>query len=324
VIRQWIIKHVLKFIVKSILRWLSNRCEPKAADGSNAGFVLIAIIWIAGLLAVSATAFIATTTAQIFLARNVSEGMRLDSAASGVARLVAYRLASQEALSASSLQGLACQWNKDIEVLFRVQDQGGLVDLNTSSPDLLMALLNAMTGDLQKSRDIYQAIQDFKDPDKESMQGGVEPERYSGKVYGPKNAPFETPLELDQIPEISDALFLRIQTFVTVQSQQSGIDLAVAPENLKKMLESGLQSNADVQLFNQPSPSRIFTIDAVAYRKSGGVFQRRTMVNILRQPERPFATLEWRRASTIQRPSPASKAITPCFNGQFATILHQE
>jgi general secretion pathway protein K len=305
----------LKIAITSFLKQLWSRSTANTADASNAGFVLIAVIWIAGLLAISATAFVAATTAQIFLARNVSEGMRLDGAASGVARLVAYRLALPEAQTAGPPQWLSCRWSKDIEVMFQVQDQGGLVDLNTSNPDLLIALLNGLTRDPQLSRSIHQAIQDFKDPDALAQEGGAEPGLYAGKPYGPKNAPFETPLELDQIPEISDAMFLKVQNYVTVQSQQSGIDLTLAPDDLKQVLNAGVQPGNDLQQFNQPSPSRIFTIDAVASRKAGGIFQRRAMVNVLRQPEKPFAILEWRRASTAQKPFPASKPMGPCFNG---------
>jgi general secretion pathway protein K len=315
IIRHMLKRPVVKFSITSILKFVRSRCESKVAGLSNEGFVLIAVIWIAGLLAVAATAFVANTTAQIFLARNVSEGMRLEGTASGVAKLIGYRLALSQSQAGVSGQWLTCDWNKDIKVLFRIQDQGGLVDLNTSSPDLLMALLNGLTRDPQLSRTIFRAIQDYKDPDSLAFDGGAEQSLYAGKAYGPKNAPFETPLELDQIPEISDAMFLKIQDYVTVQSQQFGIDLSVAPDVLKETLKLGLQGGADLQLFSQPSPSRIFAIDAIAHLKNGGIFQRRVLVNVLRQPERPFAVLEWRRASTVQKPLPGSKPTGHCVSG---------
>ena len=182
----------------------------RAHQNRDDGFVLIAVIWVAGLLAVSATAFVATTTAQIFLARNVSEEMRLDGAASGVATLRAFNLSQPDAKLSGVSKWQTCSWDTDTSVVWRVQDQGGLVDLNTANPDLLLGLLTGLTKNPQLARKIQDAMQDFKDPDQIVASGGAEPTVYKDKSYGPKNAPFETPFELDQIPEISDTLLLRL------------------------------------------------------------------------------------------------------------------
>jgi general secretion pathway protein K len=280
------------------------------------GFVLIAVIWFAGLLAVSATAFVATTTAQIFLARNVSEEMRLDGAASGVATLTAYNLSQPDAKISELSKWQTCAWNTDINVTWLVQDQGGLVDLNTANPDLLLALLTGLTKNPQLARKILTEVQDFKDPDQIAASGSAEPTLYNGKAYGPKNTPFETPFELDQIPDISDELFLALQNLVTVQSQQQGIDLTVAPDFLQALLKAGVRSGVDIQEFNVPSPARVYAIDAVAHRGGGGTYHRRAMVNLLRQPEKPFAMLEWRRSNTETAPKTEVKPSTPCFNAR--------
>jgi hypothetical protein len=69
-----------------------------------------------------------------------------------------------------------------------------------------------------------------------------------------------------------------------------------------------------VQQFNTPSAARIYAIEAIATRKGGGVFERRTVINLLRQPEKPFAILEWRKASTIPNDQNTPKPERPCFN----------
>ncbi len=278
--------------------------------------MLIAVIWIAGLLAVSATTFVAMTTAQIFLARNVSEEMRLDGAANGVATLTAYNLSQPDAKLSGVSKWQTCSWNTGISVVWRVQDQGGLVDLNTANPDLLLALLTGLTKNPQLARRIQDAMQDFKDPDQIVASGGAEPTFYEGTSYGPKNAPFETPFELDQIPEISDELFLALQNFVTVQSQQQGVDLTVAPDELQVFLKAGIQSGLDIQQFNVPSPARVYAIDAIAQRSGGGTYHRRAMVNLLRQPEKPFAVLEWRRSNKAVADKTKTKPGSPCFSAR--------
>jgi general secretion pathway protein K len=287
----------------------------RIAKSREDGFVLIAVIWIAGLLAVSAMAFLSMTTAQIFLARNIGESLVLDGAASGMATLASFELAQSNALQQSP-QWQSCTLNADITVNFRVQDQGGLVDLNTANPDLMLALLSGLTRNPARARNIYAEIQDFKDPDQLLSSGGQEPTQYAGKSYGPKDAPFETPFELDQIPSLSDDEFQALQTLVTVQSQQSGLDLAMAPKELDVLLKAGLTSGVDVQQFNIPSPARIYAIDAIAKRKGGGTFARRTVINLLRQPEKPFAILEWRRATRFPDELSIPKPARPCFNAR--------
>jgi general secretion pathway protein K len=300
------IKALSRLSAEAMLRFRSRQ------DAGDRGFVLIAAIWIAGLLAVTATAFLATTTAQIFLARNVSQGARLDAAASGMARLTAYNLAMANGPAVGKPVAKSCTWGDDIVITAVVQDQSGLIDLNTASPNLLLALLTGLSGEAEEAQQIFDAIQDYKDPDQISLSGGREVNHYDGKPYGPKNAPFETPFELDQIPQISDALFLRLQSLVTVQSQQAGVDLSKAPEELLNALKAGLQAGTELSQFNVPSSDRMFAIDVIASRKGGGSFHRRMVVNLLRQPERPFAVLEWRRANGAVPVNISSSPVGPC------------
>jgi general secretion pathway protein K len=302
----WSARHMLA----SMKHFLVGATKPR-----EDGFVLIAVIWIAGLLAVTATAFLSLTTSQIFLARNVTESQVLDGAASGMATLASYDLAQSNTVQGAP-QWTNCAWNREIAVTIHVQDQGGLVDLNTASPDLMLALLSGLTKSRDRARNIFEEMQDFKDPDQVSVSGGQEPTIYIDKSYGPKNAPFETPFELDQIPSIADNEFITLQQFVTVQSNQSGLDLTAAPIELVDLLKSGIGAGRDVQQFNIPSPARVYALDTTARRTGGGIFQRHTVINLLRQPEKPFAILEWRRASSFSSDNDQPPATRPCFNAR--------
>ena len=170
-------------------------------------------------------------------------------------------------------------------------DQASLV------PKTISQSFEGLTRAPQLSRRILGDIHDFKDPDHLSAHGGDEPANYENTTLGPKNSPFESPFELDRIPSISNQLFSRLQDFVTVQSQQAGFDLDKAPEDLLVTINSGLKPGTDMQIYNQPSPTRIYTIDTVAQRGGGGRFHRKVMINLLWQPEKPFAILEWQRSS---------------------------
>ncbi len=60
----------------------------------DAGFVLVSVIWIAGLLAVVATAFAITVRSHTLAGSNVVYNTRAESVADGMALLPRYRLAA--------------------------------------------------------------------------------------------------------------------------------------------------------------------------------------------------------------------------------------
>lgn len=292
----------------------AQRNSPETdSDRADHGFVLISVIWIAGLLAVVATAFAITVRSHTLAGSNVIYNTRAESVADGMALVTALRLASPANVSElPKLNGEAthCQWSDDIAVAISIQDQGGLVDLNTASPDLLLALLQGMGADDVKSAEIVAALQDFRDPDSQSASGGIEPAMFPGKAYGPKNAPLAIPEEIDQVPELDDALFHRLMPFVTVTSQQSGIDLSSAPRKLLDLLGT----RDSVVRFSSPSPAKTFSIDVTAELKNGSRYRRQALVSLLRQPDRPFAILAWRRGGDAGETSPLPTSGPACFN----------
>ncbi len=292
----------------------SNKTESSSdSRDADAGFALISVIWIAGLLAVVATAFAITVRSHTLAGSNVIYNTRTESVADGMALATALRLAvPANAAEPLKLNGEAsyCQWSDGIAVSISIQDQGGLVDLNTASPDLFKTLLQGLGADEAKSTEILVAFQDFRDPDSQSASGGIEPENFPGKAYGPKNAPLAIPEEIDQVPELDDALFHKLMPFVTVTSQQPGIDLSSAPQKLLDLL-----GNRDAALhFASLSPAKTFSIDVTAELKNGSRYRRQALVSLLRQPDRPFAILAWRRGGDSGETPPLPVNGPACIN----------
>jgi general secretion pathway protein K len=272
------------------------------------GFVLIAVIWIAGLMAVIATAFVITVKSHTLIARNVVFNTKAEYIADGMAKLVASRLVRNTGDGSQKFNGVTgfCQWSQDAIAGFRVQDQGGLVDLNLASPELLAALFAG----LHMPAGLINSIQDYRDPDLVSVDGGAEPEVYAGKNFGPKNASFVTVEELDQVPGIDDAVFARLSRFLTVHSQQTGFDLTHAPAQLLTVLGTRSAAATELAQFSSVSPSKIFGIDVVVKTKQGATFYRKAIFVLVLQPDRPFTILSWqqgRSATDWTFPSAAQK-----------------
>jgi general secretion pathway protein K len=291
---------------------LNHSFKTKPED-TDAGFVLVSVIWIAGLLAVVATAFAITVRSHTLAGSNVVYNTRAESVADGMALATALRLATPANVNETlKLNGgtTYCQWSNDIAVAVAVQDQGGLADLNTASPELLTTLMLGLGADEAKSAEIVAALQDFRDPDSQSASGGVEPAIFPGKAYGPKNAPLAIPEEIDQVPELDDELFHKLMPFVTVYSQQSGIDLSSAPQQLLNLLGTSESASR----FSSPSPTKTFSIDVTAELKNGSRYRRQALVSLLRQPNRPFAILAWWRGGDSGETPSLPSSGPACFN----------
>ncbi len=258
------------------------------------GFVLVAVIWIAGLLAVIATAFALTVRSHTVLARNTVFNTKAEYVADGMAHMLALKLAALSGDVNLDRSGVFsfCQWSPEILVAWRIQDQAGLVDLNTASPQLLAAFFKGLG--LQSHRLAADLI-DFRDPDSASAEGGTEPKIYEGKSYGPKNAPFAMTAEIDQLPEIDEGSFKLLLPFLTVQSQQQGFDPTVAPEQLLKLLGASGRTDPVLTGFSSPSAHKTFSIDVLVETKQKARFYRQANVTLLLQPDRPFAMLSWQR-----------------------------
>jgi general secretion pathway protein K len=277
------------------------------------GFVLVSVVWIAGLLAVVATSFVIAVRSYTLAGANAASNARAESIADGMAVLTATRLAAGTPFK---LDGEAryCRWSDDVTVAVAVQDQGGLVDLNTASPGLLAALLRGLGAGEAAAAAMQEDLLDFRDADSQTTSGGAEPATYPGKSYGPKNAPLAVGAEIDQVQGIDGDFLRRLMPHVTVYSQQPGLDPAVAPQALRTLL--GMAGNAGEQphRFASPSPAKVFAIDAVAELDNGARYRRLTVVSLLRQPERPFAILEWRRAGDPEGSRPLPRTGDACVN----------
>lgn len=274
------------------------------------GFVLISVIFITGLLAVSTTAFVANVRSHTLFARATLYNHQLEAAADGIARLTALQFATREVSRPFPVQ-LACRWDKDITVRYAIQDQAGLVDLNTANPELLVSLLRGLGKSEADTNVIALAISDYKDPDVVTSDGGPEIASYRDNATGPSNGPFATIEELDRIPVIDDTLYKSLLPLVTVHSQQIGFDASQAPPSLIKALYT---AGSDQQTrFASPSPARVYSIAVSATRQNGSAFTRTTIVSLTGQPDKPFATLKWSVSRSEKQESPAPSPKESCF-----------
>ena len=290
-----------------------DRSLPKNSHRDDEGFVLVAVIWIAGLLAVISTAFVLNVRSHTLSARNTVFNTKAEYVADGMTKMLALKLSFQNSDISLNRSGKIsfCQWSPEISVAWRFQDQAGLVDINTASPVLLLALLKGLG---LPAEEVAAALIDFRDADFIGTEGGMEAKIYSGKTYGPKNAPISVNTEIDQLPEINDQSLSLLLPLLTVHSQQQGFDSGDAPDRLWKLLGASGRSDSMLNSFSSPSNHKTFSIDVLVETKQKARFYRKAFVTLLLQPDRPFAILTWEHGRDSGGWTFRPEILQPCIN----------
>jgi general secretion pathway protein K len=279
------------------------------------GFVLIAVIWLAGLLASVGTSLAVKVRVDTLAAANVIHNSQAELFADGMARLIAFRLAGDAQLQKDGSPS-TCQWNKETRVEYLVQDQAGLIDLNTNDIRLFEILFEKLGLPSNQAQSLSAALQDFRDVDDVGSDSRPEPEQYAKRMFGPKNGPFQAIEELHQLPGMTEQLYRSVLPFVTVHSAQPGLDPTTTPAALRKLFGEFSPGTFNAELKDRAAPPqrKIFGVDVRVTTDSGGRYRRRALVNLLRQPDQPLAILEWQNGfgwEDVKRPGDSA---TACFN----------
>jgi hypothetical protein len=263
---------------------------------SNSGFVLFTVIWLVAAIAVLTTTFVTRLQNAKILERALSFNRELEMAADGLTRLKAFRLAQQTLLPSANPLNVrgelnSCFWNETLQLTFSIQDQGGLIDINTGSPELMTTLFIGLGFKSNETSQILDAILDYRDPDTTTKSGRSEQELFPETEPGASNQPFVAIEELDRVPGIPDEAFQKLLRVTTVHSQQQGVDPSSAPVALQKLIEGPTGKLQDS--FLSPSSKRVYTITVKAVRKGGGHFTRHAIIAVTGQPYQPFVILKW-------------------------------
>ena len=140
------------------------------------GFVLIMVIWLSGLLAAFAISVTVSVRSHALYARNAMSEVRAKGIADGLVQLTALQVVYEDGAPPADGSWRACSWPDGAQAWVAVQDQSGLVDLNTASPSLMAALIEGLGLPPVEAEEMVAAMRDFRDADSISDFGRGEPE----------------------------------------------------------------------------------------------------------------------------------------------------
>lgn len=321
------------------------RVEVGSSGGGreDQGFVLIAVAGLLLLLSIISMSLILASQSSLKarFARNAHA--EVAAFADGMVRLAAHRLARQRGEATGPVQILldgTPAWCRDGDLVsgVRIYDTAGLIDLNQAPFETLELVLSGVGLDKAQAANVAAAIVDFRDPDGTPSVGGAEALEYAqaGRAYGPKNAPFESVDELDQVLGVTPELIERIRSFLTVHSRSPGLDPNLAPVALLGILsrtQGGIEltemsSNQRAQLSLPPQVGRrsnarrsrnrlpVMIIRSQVTGANGAAFLREATVELSSQSAAGFIIRDWTsRSVTSFRAARPAGPLPPCIGG---------
>ncbi|MDR7038610.1 general secretion pathway protein K [Methylobacterium sp. BE186] len=274
---------------------------PDTRETSQAGFVLPTVLAVLIVVSGLAAAITLRTRATIALTAAARDRIVLDAETDGIVNLVGLWLA-QEARGRAPASGLPldgravrCTLDAGRTVTVAVQDQGGLIDLNASPRPVLEEALRRLGIGAGDALAVAAQIVDFRDPDDiPEPNGGAESRRYREERlgYGPRNAPFASPDEIDQLPAMTPATYARLRPALTVHGGTAGFDAARMEWRLAPLLPADALGPVAA---SRPSDGIRFEVTAMVEAGRGARSIRAGIV-ALDDPARPAgALLSWRR-----------------------------
>ena len=118
-----------------------------------------------------------------------------------------------------------------VEVEISITDDSGKIDINAADSASLKNLFVGQGIEEIQAEELADAIVDWRDPDDLTSLHGAERDDYRsvGLPYSPRNAPFETISEIQQVFGMSYDLYVEIEPAITMFSGRSMPSAAYAP-----------------------------------------------------------------------------------------------
>lgn len=196
----------------------------------GAAFVLV--LWLLALLTILLGSFALISRTEALQARHLFDTTAARYAAEAGVNRVVYQMAIPDPQLRWVPDGRAYELEfEQAQLVIRVTDESGLIDLNAADTLTLSNLLVANGLDQGQADAIADAILDWRDTDDLLSPNGAEDPDYkaAGYDYGAKDAPFDTVSELQQVMGVTAELYERLAPAFTIYSGQPTPNVAFAP-----------------------------------------------------------------------------------------------
>ncbi len=207
-----------------------RRCLSRRSG--QRGVALLLVLWACTLLAILLGGYAALARTEGLQARyDFAQTQAHYAAEAGVMRAV-YGLQDPQAKQRWIGDGRTYTFHYgDATVRLSSVDEGGKVDLNTASPEVLQALFQATGMPQAQAQILAGRLVDWRNP--VNLVGAADSGRAAyaaaGRDYGPRNAPFASVEELQMVLGMTPALYRQLAGVITIWSGSTSPDPDMAP-----------------------------------------------------------------------------------------------
>jgi general secretion pathway protein K len=186
----------------------------------------VLVLWVIAMLSILLGSFALVARTENLQSRHLFDTTQARYAAEAGLNLAVYELRKGDPTLRWVADGRPYRFGYgDAEIEVSIIDDSGKIDINSaaSNGDLLTNLFVTRGVPLDKAQALSDAIQDWVDPDDNTRPNGAEIAQYkaAGLSYGPKNAPFDTVSELQQVLGMTYDLYEKIEPGITIYSGRS-------------------------------------------------------------------------------------------------------
>jgi general secretion pathway protein K len=203
------------------------------------GIALILVLWVSVLIAVLLASFSLSARVEALQGRNLLDSTRARYAAEAGMHRAAYELRGSNPDTRWIADGRVYPLEfEGFEVEVEIFDETGKVDINVADALLLAAMFQFGGLDEVEADALAAAVMDWRDPDNLISVNGAEEDAYKAadRSYTPRNAPFETVSEIQQVLGMSFELYRELEPLMTIYSGRAQPNPAFAsPEVLQLM-----------------------------------------------------------------------------------------
>ena len=211
---------------------MNLRLPSSGSPRRDRGVAFVLVLWAIAMLSVLLGSFALVARTEGLQSRHLFDTTTARYAAEAGLNLAVYGLSKGDPQQKWVADGRPYQFVFDeVEVEISITDDSGKIDINAADPTSLKNLFVGVGVEEETAEELADAIQDWRDPDDLTSLHGAERDDYRvvGLPYSPRNAPFETLSEIQQVFGMNYELYTKIEPAITMFSGRSTPSAAYAP-----------------------------------------------------------------------------------------------
>jgi general secretion pathway protein K len=211
---------------------IRNGATSGSARRAPRGVAFVLVMWVIALLSILLGSFALIARTEALQSRHLFDSTTARYAAEAGLNLAVYGLSKPNPEQKWMADGRPYTFTFDgVEVEISITDDSGKIDINSAD---MLSLKNLFMGsgiDEVRAEELADAIQDWRDPDDLASPHGAEVDDYRAVdlPYGPRNAPFETLSEVQQVFGMDYDTYMKIEPAITMYSGRGTPSAAYAP-----------------------------------------------------------------------------------------------